>query len=390
LSRQEPSLIMAEIKTFKTVFPNSYFFAVAWPERTDSQNVMLIGYNSETRVDLNSRPILANRDPLIRSLPSKVIDVDRRFDLSPYPILTDNFSPVEFLTARVLRRAFAEQKLSDGDEMIADVAQQRRYGPRYPGTAGHNKERDFLLAEMKLLAQDVQTQTWQSPAEEGKTYELTNIIGRFYTAERRLVIATHYGGSPPLGKDEPGSASGRNDGSGVAVLVELARSFGDSNLPPEVGIDLVFLDRPQLKKGESASAHAQGVGSTYFAQHLSNLYGDSKPVSAIILDDVCRENLRLLREDSSMRNAAAQVQAFWSVGERLAPSIFQDGAGPEIDDDQTPLIQAGIPTVVLVDSQYPRFDTSEDSPTKCNARSLGSIGRALMQYISLPRKPSTW
>src|SRR6202043_82818 len=54
LSRQQPSLIMAEIKTFQAVFPNSYFFAVAWPEKTDSQNVMMVGYNSDTAVDLNS------------------------------------------------------------------------------------------------------------------------------------------------------------------------------------------------------------------------------------------------------------------------------------------------------------------------------------------------
>jgi spermidine synthase len=388
LSRQQPSLIMAEIKTFQTVFPNSYFFAVAWPERTDSQNVMLVGYNSDTRMDLSSPSFSANRDALIRSLPSKVIDVDKRFDLSPYPILTDNFSPVEFLTAKVLRRAFAPEKLIDGDEMVADVAQQERYRFRYPGTEGHKKEREFLLAEMKLLAQDVKTQTWQSSALDGKSYELTNIVSRFYTAPRRIVLATHYGSSPLMRPGETDSR-GASDSSGASVLLELARSFADLNVPPAVGIDIAFLDGAGAKKEDSHRVDGEPSGSTYFAHHLQELYGDNKPVLAIVLDNVCRRNLHVLKEPSSLRTAAAQVQALWNVAQRFDPNVFQDRVGPQIDqidDDQTPLIEAGIPTVLLIDSEYPRSDGADVVPGKCSSRSLEAIGQALMRYVTLPEK----
>ena len=385
LSRQQPSLIMAEIKTFQAVFPNSYFFAVAWPERTDSQNVMLVGYNSDTRMDLNSPSFLANRDALIRSLSSKVIDVDTRFDLSPYPILTDDFSPVEFLTAKVLQRAFAPEKLVDGDEMVADVTQQERYGPRYPGSAGHKKERDFLLAEMKLLAHDVKTQSWQSSAPDGKSYELTNIISRFYTAPRRIVLATHYGSGPPVPARE-GDSQDASDGSGVGVLIELARSFADLNVPPAVGIDLVFIDGAGTKKENNGPVYDESSGSGYFAHHLGELYGDNKPVLAILLDKVCRQSLQVLKEPSSSRTAAAQVQSLWNVAQRIDPRIFQDRVGPLIDDDQAPLMQAGIPTVLLIDSAYPRFDGGKkDVPGKCSSRSLEAIGQAIMQYVTLPQ-----
>jgi spermidine synthase len=382
LSRQQPSLIMAEIKTFQTVFPNSYFFAVAWPERTDSQNVMLVGYNSDTRMDLNSLSFLANRDALIRSLPSKVIDVERRFDLSPYPILTDNFSPVEFLTAKLLRRAFAPEKLIDSDEMLADVAQQERYGPRYPGAEGHAKEREFLLAEMKLLAQDVKTQTWQGSAPDGQSYERTNIISRFYTAPRRIVLATHYGSRllHPGKTDFPGAG----DSSGASVLVELARSFADLNVPPAVGIDIVFFDGAGADKEDSHRAGSNLSGSNYFANHLRELYGDNKPALAIVLDNVCRKNLRILKEQSSSSTAAAQVQALWNVARRFDQNVFQDRVGPPIDDDQEPLAQAGIPTVLLIDSEYPRFDGAENLRRECSSRSLEAIGQALMQYVTLP------
>jgi spermidine synthase len=374
LSRQQPSLIMAEIKTFQAVFPNSYFFAVAWPEKTDSQNVMLVGYNSDTAVDLNSPAVLANRDPLIRFLSSKLIDVGRRFELSPYPVLTDNFSPVEFLTAQVLRRAFADSKPVDGDEMAADVAQQARYGPRNLGAPGHEKVRDFLLAEMKLLAQDVKTQSWTYTAPSGKTYGLVNIIGHFYSADRRVVLAAHY----------DSSGIGAGDASGTAVLVELARAFGDSNVPPDVGIDLVFFDGAKVAPGEkNSSADGELLGSKYFAQHLSDIYGDHRPVAAIVLDAVCRRNLRVLKEPSSMRSAATQVNAFWKAGESVDRSVFSDRPGPEIGADQMPLIRAGIPSLLIADSEYPKVD---EAPGKCASRSLETIGQAVMNYITLPEK----
>jgi spermidine synthase len=386
LSRQQPSLIMAEIKTFQTVFPNSYFFAVAWPERTDSQNVMLVGYNSDTRMDLNSPSFLTNRDALIRSLASKVIDVERRFDLSPYPILTDNFSPIEFLTAKVLQRAFAPEKLIDGDEMLADVAQQERYGPRYPGAEGHAKEREFLAAEMKLLAQDVKIQTWHSSAPDGQSYDRANIISRFYTAPRRIVLATHYGSSPLLRPDQT-DFPGAGDSSGTSVLVELARSFADLNVPPVVGIDIVFFDGAGADKEDRHRADSDLSGSNYFANHLRELYGDNKPALAIVLDNVCRKNLRILKEQSSSRTAAAQVHALWKVARRFDPNVFQDRIGPPIDDDQEPLTQAGIPTVLLIDSEYPRFDGAENPPPReCSSRSLEAIGQALIQYVTLPER----
>jgi len=386
LSRQQPSLIMAEIKTFQTVFPNSYFFAVAWPERTDSQNVMLVGYNSDTRVDLSSPSIAANRDPLIRALPSKLIDVNQRFELSPYPVLTDNFAPVEFLTAQVLRRAFADPKPVDGDEMLADVAQQERYGSRYVGTRGHEKVRDFLLAEMNLLAEDVKTQNWGHTGPDGKTYELTNIIGRFFTADRRVVVAAHYDSSQVMQSEGTGASSGANDASGAAVLVELARGFGDSNLPPEVGIDLVFFDGTKA----GGSENGEPLGSTYFAQHLSDLYGDKKPVSAIIVDGICGGNLQILKEQSAMRNAAALVETLWNTGRNVDGRIFQDRIGPEIDDDQRPLIQAGIPSVLLTNSEYPRADSGANGAGKCSPRSLEAIGRTIMNYATLTVKASSY
>lgn len=214
LSRREPSLIMAEIRTFQTVFPNSYFFAVESAERTDQlQNITLVGYHSDRRVDVFSPPVTTHPDQLIRFLRYKVVDVDKRFELSSYPVLTDSFSPVEYLTARVLRRAFDEPVEADGEEMRAVADQLRRYGPIGPDTSGRQRVRDFLSAEMGGIAQEIT----QAP---------TSITASFFMSEtRREVLAARFG-----------------DADAVAMLVELARSLIFAPVPPAVGVDVVFFD----------------------------------------------------------------------------------------------------------------------------------------------------
>jgi predicted membrane-bound spermidine synthase len=105
LSTEKPSFIFSEIKTFQSVFPNSYFFASETTKKQAyRQNILLVGYNSEEIKDLNSISIKQSEDPFIRSLPDKVINISE-FDLSSYPVLTDNFSPVEYLTTGLLKRA---------------------------------------------------------------------------------------------------------------------------------------------------------------------------------------------------------------------------------------------------------------------------------------------
>jgi spermidine synthase len=214
LSRREPSLIMAEIRTFQTVFPNSYFFAVESAERTDQlQNITLVGYNSDRRIDVAAPPVTTHPQELIRFLRYKAVDVERRFELSSYPVLTDDFSPVEYLTARVLRRALDEPTETDGDEMRAVADQVLRYGLRGPGMPGRQAVREFLGAEMRGLSPEV-------------TVTPTSIAaGLFLSEETRRTVAA------PI-----------DDAAAVGVLVETARSLIFAPVPPAVGVDVMFYE----------------------------------------------------------------------------------------------------------------------------------------------------
>ena len=222
---------MAEIRTFQSVFPNSYFFAVESAERTDQlQNITLVGYNSDRRVDVTAPPVTTNPNDLIRFLRYKAVDVGRRFELSSYPVLTDDFSPVEYLTARVLGRAFDEPVEVDGEEMRAVADQVLRYGPLGPGSPGRQRVRDFLSAEMAGLSPEV--------AVTGDGY---------------------FGGTlPQRNRRARTVAAPLDDAAAVGMLVEAARSLIFSPVPPAVGVDVMFFEP-----------------------------GSSPPADAVVLRDVC-------------------------------------------------------------------------------------------------------
>jgi spermidine synthase len=268
LSRRQPSLVLAEIKTFREVFPNSYFYAVESPEQTKLvQNITLVGLNGDRRVDVTQPPVTTHPDPLIRFLRNRVVDVGGRYELSPYPVLTDAFSPVEYLTAQVLRRSLGQTFDMDGDEMAALADQQRRYGARHLGGAGRERTQELLRAELGGLAQEFIPQSFTGEASD-EPAELTNFIGRLYASEpRRVVLAA------------PNAAA-----SATAVLLELTRTLLNTPTPPKVGIDIVTFDG-SLPQGRS-------LGAAHFAARIPDLYGDMPPIAVVVLDGVCDPDFR--------------------------------------------------------------------------------------------------
>lgn len=386
LSRQKQSLIMSEIKTFQTVFPNSYFFAVDAPDKMGTQNIIFVGYNSNNRIDFYDPKIIKDENQIIRSLGKKNINLDR-FEFSKYPILTDNFSPVEYLTAQVLQKFVGKQKLIDGNEMIALIDQQLRYGPRYLSAAGHKSMQKFLIAEMDALEGETKIQTWQHTSPYGQKHELTNIVGRLYpTNERRIILATHYDSKKFADKDirrknQPVRRA-NDSASGVAMLLELSRTLTNSHYIPDVGIDIVFFDGKEGEENQGGDyTNWKPLGSTYFAEHLNEFYGNNKPIGGLVLDMVCNKDLKILKEQLSVQNNPSQTETFWEVGKKVDNDVFLDKVGPEIRNDHVPLNLAGIPSFLVIDFEYPPFHTTNDTPDKCSAKSLETVANAVLNYI---------
>ncbi|KPJ49693.1 MAG: hypothetical protein AMJ41_02485, partial [candidate division Zixibacteria bacterium DG_27] len=136
------------------------------------------------------------------------------------------------------------------DEMEAFrfLEAQCSFGPRNPGSYGHQKCLDYLLQQLGACADTVFNQEFTHiEYSTGSEVKYTNLIVRFHLKkERRLILCAHWD-TRPFADEDPDSSNwnrpilGANDGaSGVAVLLEIAKILGDKK--SRYGIDIVLFD----------------------------------------------------------------------------------------------------------------------------------------------------
>lgn len=433
LSREPDSFILAQIKTFKSVFPNSYFIATESPNSDKVQNIIFIGINGDQKYDLDDESIINHSDEVIRSLGSKNIDL-QRFELSNYPIFTDNYAPADYFTIQTLKRDSNPNSVTDGKKALNLIAQQIRYGPRYIGSEGHKLVQDFIIAESKAYADQVYTQSWDYLDAKNNTHELKNIIARINPdSQNRIILGTHYDSKKfanldSKNKNEP--VPGANDSaSGTAVLLTLMQKIAISKPELNFGIDFIFfdgeegdpnIDDPKAEDSKinnskeiKSTIEWSPIGSTYFADSLINtvetstnqqltlikdskyaqyeqipyeinitdLYGKEIPDSAIVVDMVCDKDLQIYKENSSVQNAPNLIESFWQTATKIAPNVFVNEIRNEIQDDHTSLNKIGIPSILLIDFEYPYFHTTKDTLDKCSDRSLETIVDVMYEYL---------
>ncbi len=108
LVQQGPSFVFAEIKTLRSIFPQSYFFAVKDPHTTSIQNIIMVAYNGDEKFNPNAPDIIHNSNHIISSLQEKMINVDA-YDLSDQPILTDDYAPVDYMLSKTIQRHISKK-----------------------------------------------------------------------------------------------------------------------------------------------------------------------------------------------------------------------------------------------------------------------------------------
>lgn len=268
----------------------------------------------------------------------------------------------------------------DGDRMHARVERQVAMGPRIPGSPGHAAMRTWLDSELKRLGADVTQQSF-TDSSLGYPMALTNVIARYpargagpaATSHRRLLFCAHYDSRPFADRDpDPARRAmpipGANDGgSGVAVLLELAELMAKT--APPVDVELVFLDgedQGRAEHGEEFSLGARG-----YAARL----GADKPVAGFLFDMVGDRDLGIYAERTSVERASNLVDLVNDAAAATGGKHFHREVRYQIIDDHIPLLDAGIPTVDLIDFDYGAWHTTRDSPDQVSAASLAEVAR---------------
>ena len=103
LDKNAPSFIFSEMKTFKNVFENSYFFAVDSPNSTLPQNIIFLGINGTKQITFDESK--KSTDPILNGLDQKTIEVNK-INFDSYQIITDNYAPIEYMVSKVINRVY--------------------------------------------------------------------------------------------------------------------------------------------------------------------------------------------------------------------------------------------------------------------------------------------
>ncbi|MEM6298837.1 MAG: M28 family peptidase [Bacteroidota bacterium] len=206
----------------------------------------------------------------------------------------------------------------NADSAYAYVKAQVDFGPRVPNSAEHRACGDFLVQKLESFGLEVLVQELEATAFNGTKLSGRNIMAQLNpSAKKRILLAAHWDTRPFADQDnervnEP--ILGANDGgSGVGVLLEIARVIQSASKKPNVGVDIMLFDLEDYGNGGTPNSYC--LGSQYWSNN--KMPEGYKAFYGILLDMVGAQGAKFYREGHSDQFAPSVVNKVWMTAERL-------------------------------------------------------------------------
>ncbi len=278
-----------------------------------------------------------------------------------------------------------------GDSAYRFVARQVSFGPRVPNSAAHAACGDYLVKTLKQYGARVQEQTFDQKAHDGKVLKLRNIIAQYNPeAANRILLAAHWDTRQKADKDErdPNTpADGANDGgSGVGVLLEIARLLSNKNNNPALGVDIILFDGEDYGNADSDTTWC--YGSQYWSKN--KVPANYTANFGILLDMVGAKGAKFAMEGFSKQYALDVVNNVWKTANQLGFSdyfVYADNGG--INDDHVYMNAAGIRSIDIIeydpgspDGTFGKYHhRHSDNMDIIDKNTLKAVGQTLLQVI---------
>ena len=244
------------------------------------------------------------------------------------------------------------------------------FGPRPAGSAAIEQSRTYIKNQLSAIGVPITEQAWDDQTPNGRVH-MVNLIATIPGASRnRLVIGGHYDT-----KKFPFRFVGANDGgSSAAFLIELARVLKARRNP--LTIEILFLD------GEEAVIDWTGTDHTYGSRHYvaeAKRSGSLASLKAFVLVDMIGDRDLQIKRD--LNSTTWLTDIVWAAAQKQQLNAYFRPERVQIEDDHMPFMEAGVPSVDIIDLEYPAWHTAGDTLDAVSARSLQVVGDTLVAAL---------
>lgn len=272
------------------------------------------------------------------------------------------------------------QSAFDSAKAFTHLQAMVNIGPRPAGSAELRQTRAYITRQITAIGLKVEEQPFVADTPIGKV-EMVNLIVRLPGKRpERLLFTGHYDTKPMKDSVFVGASDGASSG---AMLLELARVFKDR--AREFTYEFVWLDGEEAfcmnwdecgKPGSPDNTY----GSRYYVQAAKKAGVTSSIKANILVDMVGDKDLRIVRETQSTKWL---VDIVWDAARRLGHGALFPDESMVIEDDHVPFLDAGIPSVDIIDLDYPAWHnmSGRDTIDKVSAKSLQIVGDVIVASV---------
>jgi Peptidase family M28 len=296
----------------------------------------------------------------------------RSSQISPGRFVFSVFSAIAALTVVSAIAAWGQTPPKfDSNRAWEHLRQLVAIGPRPSGSTAIEQSRKYIKDQLAAIGLKTVEQAWDDETPLGRVH-MVNLIATIPGASaNRIAITGHYDTKLFREFRFVGASDG---GSSAAFLIEMARALKARR--NAVTMEIVFLD------GEEAVVEWRGNDHTYGSRRYVQLAQRARTLAslkAMILVDMIGDRNLGIRRDSNSTGWLTDI--VWSTAERLKLSSYFLPASTTIEDDHLPFIAAGVPSVDIIDLDYPAWHTQGDTLDAVSARSLQVVGDVLLAAL---------